>query len=59
MICKQIGIHWGTFVLTDEDVSEPPRRLRDAMKNRGHDEHDFSVLQLGETLVIPPTLSTN
>ncbi|KAI7877456.1 Metallo-hydrolase/oxidoreductase [Lichtheimia hyalospora FSU 10163] len=56
---RSIGIHWGTFVLTDEDVSEPPRRLRDAMKKRGHDEHDFSVLKLGETLIIPSVSPTN
>ncbi|KAL1936655.1 hypothetical protein VTP01DRAFT_789 [Rhizomucor pusillus] len=50
---KSIGIHWGTFVLTDEPVDEPPQRLKAAMKNRGHDDNDFTVLKLGETFVIP------
>lgn len=40
-------------MLTDEPVDEPPQRLKAAMKNRGHDDNDFTVLKLGETFVIP------
>jgi len=31
--CKRaMGIHWGTWVLTSEDVLEPPVLLKQAMK---------------------------
>ncbi|KAI7857625.1 beta-lactamase superfamily domain-containing protein [Circinella umbellata] len=49
---KSIGIHWGTFVLTDEPVHEPPERLKKALQKRGHDEQSFGVLKLGETFVV-------
>ncbi|KAI9364161.1 beta-lactamase superfamily domain-containing protein [Pilaira anomala] len=44
-----IGIHWGTFVLTDEPLFEPPKRLKAAMEKRGLDGQDFNVLPLGGT----------
>ncbi|KAJ2726638.1 Protein-lysine N-methyltransferase efm4 [Coemansia sp. Benny D115] len=46
---KSIGIHWGTFVLTNEPVDEPPKRLRQAMEDRGHLAEQFTVLKIGET----------
>ncbi|KAF9996448.1 hypothetical protein BGZ65_007961, partial [Modicella reniformis] len=49
---RSIGMHWGTWVLTDEDLSEPPRRLEAEMKNRGHDPATFNTIHIGETLVI-------
>ncbi|KAI9258971.1 beta-lactamase superfamily domain-containing protein [Phascolomyces articulosus] len=49
---KSIGIHWGTFVLTDEPVNEPPQRLKKALQKRGHQDQAFDVLKLGETIVI-------
>ncbi|KAI8144925.1 beta-lactamase superfamily domain-containing protein [Fennellomyces sp. T-0311] len=49
---KSIGIHWGTFVLTDEPVNEPPERLKRALTKRGHDEDEFGVLKLGESIVV-------
>ena len=43
-----LGMHWGTWVLTEEDVLEPPRRLREALKERGIDETGrFDVLDIG------------
>jgi N-acyl-phosphatidylethanolamine-hydrolysing phospholipase D len=31
--CKRaLGMHWGTWVLTEEDVREPPRRLVEALR---------------------------
>jgi N-acyl-phosphatidylethanolamine-hydrolysing phospholipase D len=29
---RAVGMHWGTFRLTDEPLGEPPRRLRDALR---------------------------
>ncbi|KAF9582760.1 hypothetical protein BGW38_010793 [Lunasporangiospora selenospora] len=49
---RSVGMHWGTWVLTDEDVREPPRRLEAEMKSRGHDPATFNTIQLGETLVV-------
>ncbi|CEP19723.1 hypothetical protein [Parasitella parasitica] len=44
---RSIAIHWGTFVLTDEPVQDPPHRLEAAMKQRGLNAADFGVLPLG------------
>ncbi|KAJ2689714.1 Protein-lysine N-methyltransferase efm4 [Coemansia spiralis] len=46
---RSIGIHWGTFVLTNEAVDEPPLRLRREMEARGHLAEEFSVVSIGET----------
>lgn len=49
---KSVAIHWGTFVLTDEPLDEPPRRLERAKKEQGVPPEDFVVLRHGETLVL-------
>jgi len=35
MIRRAVGMHWGTFRLTDEPMGEPPPRLRAAAAARG------------------------
>lgn len=49
--CKQaIGIHWGTWALTQEDVLDPPKQLKAALKNKGIDETGvFDVCDIGES----------
>ncbi|KAI8386966.1 beta-lactamase superfamily domain-containing protein [Blakeslea trispora] len=47
---KSMGIHWGTFVLTDEPVEEPPQRLKAALDKRGLDPNEFTVVPLGGTM---------
>ena len=42
------GMHWGTFVLTDEDTLEPPQRLKQALKNS--QDIDFQSLQPGKVI---------
>ncbi|KAL7270826.1 hypothetical protein RUND412_006455 [Rhizina undulata] len=32
---KALGIYWGTWVLTDESVTEPPRMLKEALEKKG------------------------
>ncbi|KAG5914443.1 hypothetical protein E4U53_004644, partial [Claviceps sorghi] len=32
---RAMGIHWGTWALTMEDVLEPPRLLREALRRKG------------------------
>ena len=49
-----IPMHWGTFQLTDEPLTEPAERLREWW--RRHDPGDgrrLAVPSVGETLVIP------
>lgn len=47
-----IGMHWGTFILTDEPVDEPPQRLARALHDQNVDPHTFPVMRHGETRVI-------
>lgn len=47
---KSIGVHWGTFILTDEPLDEPPRRLQEAREARHIPADAFVVLRHGETL---------
>lgn len=49
---KSIGIHWGTFILTDEPLDEPPRRLKKARKESGVSPEEFLVLKHGETMIL-------
>lgn len=46
---QSVAMHWGTFVLTDEPMDEPPRRLRAALERHGLSDSDFRVMQHGET----------
>ncbi len=45
---QSVAMHWGTFVLTDEPMDEPPRRLRVALEKQGISESEFRVMQHGE-----------
>ncbi|KAL9074154.1 MAG: hypothetical protein Q9157_004483 [Trypethelium eluteriae] len=47
---KAMGIHWGTWVLTEEDVLEPPRILKKALAWKGMPEEGvFDVCEIGES----------
>ena len=47
---RAMGIHWGTWALTYEEVLEPPRLLREALKRRGIAETGvFDVCDIGES----------
>lgn len=47
---RAMGIHWGTWVLTAEEVEEPPRLLRKALAKSGIAETGvFDVCAIGET----------
>ena len=49
--CKRaLGIHWGTWVLTDEEVDAPPKVLRQALAWKGLDEQGvFDTCGIGES----------
>lgn len=55
---KSVAMHWGTFVLTDEPLDEPPRRLRTAMNEKNVPAGDFLVLRHGETIVLEQEAET-
>ena len=44
-----VGMHWGTFRLTDEDMDEPPRRLASALAAAKIPAERFFVMQHGQT----------
>jgi N-acyl-phosphatidylethanolamine-hydrolysing phospholipase D len=46
---RLLGIHFGTFNLTDEPLDEPPRRFRAAAGEAGYRAADAFVLRIGET----------
>jgi N-acyl-phosphatidylethanolamine-hydrolysing phospholipase D len=46
---RSIGVHWGTFLLTDEPLDQPPRDLAIARQTLGVKETDFGVLAIGES----------
>jgi N-acyl-phosphatidylethanolamine-hydrolysing phospholipase D len=46
---QSIGIHWGTFELTDEALDQPPRDLAQAREQAGVQESEFGVLAIGQT----------
>ena len=46
---QAIGVHWGTFALTDEPLDEPPRALAQALDARGLGADRFTVMRHGET----------
>jgi N-acyl-phosphatidylethanolamine-hydrolysing phospholipase D len=47
-----VGIHWGTFILTDEPVNEPPIRLLAALKKEEISKEEFFVMKHGETKIL-------
>jgi N-acyl-phosphatidylethanolamine-hydrolysing phospholipase D len=44
-----LGIHWGTFRLTDEPVEEPPQRTAARWRTLGLDERRLWIARFGET----------
>jgi N-acyl-phosphatidylethanolamine-hydrolysing phospholipase D len=44
-----LGIHWGTFRLTDEPMEEPPQRTAARWRTLGLDERRLWIARFGET----------
>jgi N-acyl-phosphatidylethanolamine-hydrolysing phospholipase D len=44
-----LGIHWGTFRLTDEPMDEPPRRTAERWREAGLDPGRLWIARFGET----------
>ena len=45
---QSLAMHWGTFLLTDEEVLEPPALLEKALEEKNLDEEYFITLEPGE-----------
>ena len=50
---RSVGIHWGTFELSDESLDQPPKDLAVAAKAQGLRDGEFSVMAIGETRSLP------
>ncbi len=46
---QSIGIHWGAFLLTAEEVDEPPQRLAAALTTSNLPADSFTAFAVGET----------
>jgi N-acyl-phosphatidylethanolamine-hydrolysing phospholipase D len=51
---RSLGVHWGTFELTDEALDEPPKALAAIRATQGVVDDEFFVLAIGETRIVPP-----
>ena len=50
---RSVGVHWGTFNLTDEPLDQPPKDLATALRERGLAPDVFTVMAIGETRALP------
>jgi N-acyl-phosphatidylethanolamine-hydrolysing phospholipase D len=54
-----LGIHWGTFELTDESLDEPPRKLAEARRALQVADGTFFTLAVGQTRRLSPRRPRN
>lgn len=47
---RSIGVHWGTFELTDEALDQPIGDLKQALKKQNVNPDEFLLLEAGETI---------
>jgi N-acyl-phosphatidylethanolamine-hydrolysing phospholipase D len=50
---RSVGIHWGTFPLTDESLDAPPKALAAAKAQSGVSDDEFFLMAVGETRKLP------
>ncbi|KAJ2890117.1 hypothetical protein IWW38_004309 [Coemansia aciculifera] len=52
---NSIGVHWGTFMMSDEHYMAPPRDLLQACIKHGLGDSEFIAPKLGKTMVYEST----
>jgi N-acyl-phosphatidylethanolamine-hydrolysing phospholipase D len=55
---RSIGVHWGTFELTDESLDQPPKDLAIARSAKNLSREIFDVMAIGQTLKLPKRSAT-
>lgn len=45
---RSVGMHFATWILSDEPVDEPAKRLAAAVANAGLNENSFTTVKIGE-----------
>ncbi len=55
---RSIGVHWGTFDLTDESLDQPPKDLAVARAEKKLPQEAFDVMAIGQTLKLPRRKAT-
>jgi len=50
---QSIGMHWGTFILTDEPIWDPPKKLAEALKENNLSAGEFVAIHHGQTQAFP------
>lgn len=48
---NSVGVHYGTFRLTNEGIDEPPQHLAEARKKLNVSDQEFTLMEFGETRV--------
>lgn len=48
---RSVGVHWGTWIMSDERYNLPPKDLEKARAKHGVQEEEFCVLPVGRTMV--------
>jgi N-acyl-phosphatidylethanolamine-hydrolysing phospholipase D len=51
---RSLGVHWGTFSLSDEPLDQPIHELDAARREKGVAEDAFFIVPIGATRRIKP-----
>ena len=50
---RSVGVHWGTFAMTDEPLDQPPKDLAVAKRVAQVGDDEFFLLAIGQTRKLP------
>jgi N-acyl-phosphatidylethanolamine-hydrolysing phospholipase D len=51
---RSLGVHWGTFSLSDEPLDQPIHELDAARRGKGVDAEAFFIMPIGATRCLEP-----